>query len=64
MTRDQVEAVAEVLWLQTWNDRMGPFPETGRVREQFLKNAREVIYAYERTRQISRPLKGDQGDQS
>jgi hypothetical protein len=50
MNRKEIEAVAEVLWLQHWGDTMGPFPDTGHAREEYLRRAREVIYAYERAK--------------
>jgi hypothetical protein len=54
MTRMEVEAVAKVLWLQTWESNAQPFPDTGNERERFLKRAREVIYAFEGARSPSR----------
>ena len=45
MTRTEVEAVAKVLWLQTDENGVLPFPEAGNERENLLRRAREIIYA-------------------
>ena len=50
MNRKETIVVAEVLWLQHWGDTVMPFPEGGPARDEFLKRAREVIYAYERAK--------------
>jgi hypothetical protein len=47
---DQIEAVAEALWSQSWNSCIGPLPKAGNARKQTLERARELISVYERSR--------------
>jgi hypothetical protein len=47
MNRKEIEAVAQVLWLQHWRDTVVPFPNAGPARDEYMRRAREVVYAYE-----------------